>query len=77
MDHSGAIAQYIVPLLLALLCGLASYGLYMHKQFMSRNEREHEKLTDREANHESRLTRCETRLEHVEFEIHRTGGRVQ
>lgn len=63
MDHTGAIAQYVVPLLLALLCGLASYGLYMHKNFMARNEHEHDKLENIENNHEQRITRCETKIE--------------
>lgn len=71
MDHAGAIASFVVPLLLALLCGLASYGLHMHKQFISRNEREHEKLATLEANHEQRLTRAETKIEYLEAEYDR------
>lgn len=64
--HTGAIAFYLVPLLLSVLCGLASYGLYMHKQFMQRNEHEHEKFFSAQTDHDHRLTRCETKLEHVE-----------
>ena len=72
MEHTGAIASYLIPLLLAVLCGLASYGLYMHKQFMARNEREHENFYLRESEHDQRLTRCETKLEHVEETIKET-----
>lgn len=67
--HEGAIAQFLIPLLLCVLCGIASYGLYMHKDFMGRNEKEHEKLSKAEANHEARLTRVETRVEHTETEL--------
>lgn len=66
MEHANAIYQFAIPLLLALLCALASYGLYMHKQFMSRVDRDNEKLDSLEHSHEQRLTRCETKIENVE-----------
>lgn len=67
--HEGAIAQFIVPVLLCFLCGLASWGLYMHKEFMARNEKEHGKFGEIEADHERRLTRVETRVEHAQDEL--------
>lgn len=69
MEHTGAIAAYLIPLLLAALCGIASYGLYLHKQFMERNEREHERFEEKELEHSQRLARCETKLERVEFDL--------
>lgn len=75
MEHAGAIAQFVVPLLLCVLCGIASYGLYMHKEAMRRNEREHDRFADTEAGHDQRLTRVETRVEHVEAEIRFIRGR--
>lgn len=69
MEHAGAIAQFVVPLLLAVLCGVASYGLHMHKEMMRRNEREHARFAESGASNDARLTRVETRVEHVEEEI--------
>ena len=69
MEHAGAIAQFLAPLLLAVLCGVASYGLHMHKEMMRRNEQEHTRFAENEGRNDSRLTRVETRVEHVEQEI--------
>lgn len=68
--HEGAIAQYLIPMLLAVLCALASYGLYMHKEFMHRNEREHDRFSDNDAAQATRLTRVETRVEHLESDVY-------
>lgn len=69
MEHANAIAGYLLPLLGVLICGLASWGLYMHKQFMARNEKEHEGLIKSDNEQGQRLTRVETKIEHVEDEL--------
>lgn len=44
MEHNGAIAQFIMPMLLALLCGLASYGLHITRALFRQLEEKHERL---------------------------------
>lgn len=69
MEHAGAIAQAILPLLLTLLCGVGAWGAFGHKRFMARNDHEHEKLGEETRSMDRRLTRAETRLEHIQAEL--------
>lgn len=69
MEHSAAISQVMVPLLLGLLCVVCSYGNYMLKRIIQQNEKEHEKFFENGAVHERRITRVETKVDHVEHDL--------
>ena len=73
MEHAGAIAQAILPLLLSLLCGMGAWGAFGHKRFMARNDREHERLAEEGRSMDRRLTRAETKIEHIQAELDRVG----
>lgn len=69
MEHTGAIALYLFPLLLALLGAVACWGAYGHRRFVSRNESEHANLQNQTQEQNQRLTRVETKVEYVENEL--------
>ena len=68
-EHGAAIIQHLTPLLLSLLCGLAGWAIRLHARFLSRHERDHERLEAITHNHDQRLTRVESGLEHAEREL--------
>lgn len=76
MEHTLAISQVLVPILLGLLCALCSYGNYMVKRIIERNEADHEKFSAMDASHEQRITRVETKVDHMEADIVQLNGQI-
>ena len=63
MEHTLAISAWLTPLLLMIIA-------YYLKRFLDKNERDHDEYFQRTNEHNVRLTRVETEVEHLQH-----GGR--
>ncbi len=61
MDHTAAISSWLTPVLLVVIA-------YYLKRFLERNERDHDEFYRRTNQHDIRLTRVETEMEHFRGE---------
>lgn len=62
MDHNGAIAVNLLPLLIGLVCGLAGWAVHSIRRVISMNDMEHLRLTRQSNKNAIEIARIETRL---------------
>lgn len=62
MDHNGAIAVSLMPILIALVCGLAGWAVHSIKRIIRMNDKEHLRLNRQSSNNAIEIARIETML---------------
>lgn len=63
MENLQVLSCWLTPVLLAIIA-------WYLKRFFERNEKQHDEFFNEDKAHDSRITRLETRVDHVEEDIH-------
>lgn len=65
MEHTVAISSTLIPILLAVIGAEFALMTWQLKRFLDRNEHDHDQFFARTNEHDRRLTRVESDVEHL------------